>query len=91
MPRAYYVQFFGKLPRKRKEQRFEIRLIGESPLAARELIVAYCKQHGIKQPRAACLNQWEVSESSYKDANGNAQVLVMRSMFPCGASIAVPL
>ena len=91
MKNVYYASVYAKLPRKRKEQRFEVRLNGETPLEAREAIQGLIKMHNLKSPRAASFQLWSISESEYTDSNGQKQTLVMRSVFPSGSSIAINL
>ncbi len=86
---VYYASLVGKLPRKRKEQRFETTMLGDTPIEAITKLNELIKAHNIKNPRNMQFQAYEVSETSFIDSQGNAQVVVFRSMFPCGSAIAV--
>jgi len=88
---GYYVQIIGKLPRKRKAQRFETRVesmdLMQAKIAALDLIGKY-KIKGVEKAHIA---PWSISENDFVDSNGQKQTMVMRSIFPCGESMAVEL
>lgn len=86
---VYYASLFGKLPRKRKEQRFETAMLGDTPLEAITKLNELIKAHNIKTPRNRQFQAYQVSETDWIDSQGKAQVIVLRSLFPAGNAIAV--
>lgn len=91
MKTIYYAVVYGKLPRKKKEDRFEVRMEGETPFEAinklKELIVT----HKIRNPHGAYFQGWNCRESNFTDDKGIIQTMVFRDIFPCGSRIAVDL
>lgn len=86
---VYYASLIGKLPRKRKEQRFEALMVGDAPLEAITKLNELIKAHNIKNPRNMQFQAYEVSETSFIDSQGKTQVIMFRSIFPCGSAISI--
>lgn len=87
----YYASVIAKLPRKRKEDRFEIRMEGETPLEAKEKLLRLIADNKLRGARAASFSGWQCSESEFIDSSGVTQTMVMRSIFPNGAALAIDL
>jgi hypothetical protein len=91
MKTIYYASIKGKLPRKRKVDRFEVKMEGETPIEAIEKLKALIKEQGIREAHGASFQAWNCSESEFIDADGNKQTMIFRSVFPIGASIAISI
>ena len=91
MKTIYYASVHGKLPRKRKVKRFEVRMEGNTPIEAIEKLKALVKELKLREVQAASFQAWECSESEFVDADGNKQTMVFRNIFPSGSAIAIPL
>lgn len=87
----WYASMIGKLPRKRKEQRFEVRVESGDAFTAKEALIKLIKEHDIKGARAASVQLWHGHEIEFTDTNGQKQVMVMRNIFPSGSAIAFDL
>lgn len=88
---AFYASVIAKLPRKQKEQRFEVQVDDGSPIAAREALLVLIKEHNLRGPRCAQIQIWGVSEFEFVDSNGVTQTMVSRNIFSSGSAIAVDL
>lgn len=87
----YYASITGKLPRKRKVEKFEVRLEGDTIEEATSKLKELIVTHSIRNPEKAGMNVWNCSETEFVDSNGVTQTLVMRSIFPCGTFRAIDL
>jgi hypothetical protein len=87
---AYYLQVYGKRPRKRKHDRFEVRLDAPDMDKAKDEVKRVVETHKLREVKASYA-PWGVSESKFTDSNGVEQTLVMRNIFPSGNSIEVIL
>lgn len=90
----YYASVIAKLPRKRKEERFEVRLDASSngsPMEAAKALKELIATHGLRGARCAQVQLWHGSETEFVDASGQTQVMVFRNIFPSGSAIAVDL
>ena len=81
---GYYVIITGKLPRKRKIQRFETRVESMNLLDARLAAINLIEKHKIKVTGNAYVQPWNISETNFMDHNGKEQTIVMRAIFPSG-------
>jgi len=88
----YYASILGTLPRKRKEQRFEIMVeSGHCSIAATEALIKLIAMHNIKNVRGAQVQLWHGSETDFVDSTGEKQTIVMRNLFPSGSAVGLQL
>ena len=87
----YYASLSAKAPRARKFTRFEMRMDGDTPLEAIQKLRRLIEVEKLREPRNASFAGWNCSESEFIDSNGVKQTLVMRSIFPSGAAMAIDL
>ena len=81
----------AKAPRKRKMQRFEVRLMGETPLEAKQALNNLIKNHKLRDVQGAKMQLWGISEIEFIDHDGSVQTLVMRNVCASGSAIAIDL
>lgn len=82
----------GKLPRKRKIERFEVNMQDDgSPYSAIKALQKLVKEHKIRDAHGACIQLWHGHETEFTDSNGQKQVMVFRNLFPSGAAIALDI
>lgn len=89
--KKYYASVLGKLPRKRKEQRFEVQLMGDTQIEAKAELSKLITTNQLRDVRCAVIQLWEVSETDFVDVNGIKQTIVFRNIFPSGSAIAIDL
>jgi len=94
--KSLYIQVYGKLPRKRKAQRFE-RMVrkdvhsGQSLLDYKEQctgmahdLMSELKLRDVTNINAAL---WNCHEMPFTNQDGTQDAIVMRAVFPCSESI----
>lgn len=86
----YYASVIAKLPRKRKEQRFEVRCDG-TPIDAVAKLRELIKTQGLRDVRAAQVQLWHGHETDFVDSNGLNQTMVFRNIFPSGSAVALEI
>ena len=79
MDKFLYAVIYGKLPRKRKTERFEFRVSShaEGEIKVKEMI----EEKKIKVEKA-WTQYWGGSEINFVDSDGKQQTIVMRNLLP---------
>jgi hypothetical protein len=78
-PLSYYVCFTGKLPRKRKSQRFEVKATQDS---TKEAAQNFILENKIKEASDFVLLGYREDSTKFTDVDGIEQEIVFRNLFP---------